>query len=143
MTPRRVTSPFKIAEECLTKFGCGIPVDVDGIARAHGIEILAEDLEDEISGMLIIRGQKATIGVNRWHHPHRQRFTVAHELGHYLLHRDALHLFVDASPVFYRRSGSAPADKIQERQANEFAAALLMPDPTIKVALANQPLDIF
>lgn len=112
------------------------PVPVEQIARAQGAELRMQGLEatdgSNISGFLYREHGKAIIGVNATHHPNRQRFTVAHELGHLLLHSgvpdgirvDDVH--VDRS--FHLRSqlsseGTDPA----EREANFFAAELLMP----------------
>lgn len=49
----------------------------------------------------------------------RDRFTAAHELGHYLMHRDL--------PIQFHRAGTLAAYKDSEWQANTFAGALLMP----------------
>lgn len=53
------------------------------------------------------------------------RFTIAHELGHYLLHRD--HMISDTSPLFYQHLDSKERSRI-EIQANIFASMLLMPE---------------
>lgn len=56
----------------------------------------------------------------------RQRFTVAHELGHFILHRDEMGRFVaDTKDLISEDGGEKAAD--MERQANRFAAELLMP----------------
>jgi Zn-dependent peptidase ImmA (M78 family) len=66
----------------------------------------------------------AVIGVNSTHAPTRQRFTLAHEIGHYVLHAGQP-MFVDSfvTRVNWRNGES----NLEETQANQFAAELLMP----------------
>lgn len=116
------------------------PVPVEQIARAQGAELRMQGMDvpdsSNISGFLYRENGKATIGVNAAHHPNRQRFTVAHELGHLLLHGAANGIRVDDVHVdrsFHLRSqlsseGTDPA----EREANFFAAELLMPEHFLK-----------
>jgi Zn-dependent peptidase ImmA (M78 family) len=62
-------------------------VPVEQIAESYGIELRYEPAEQELSGALIRKGRKeVVIGVNSSHHPNRQRFTIAHEIAHFLLH---------------------------------------------------------
>lgn len=59
--------------------------------------------------------------INSLHHPHRQRFTIAHEIGHRVKHTRELSSFEDKT--FFRNGDS----NLIEIQANKFAAELLMP----------------
>lgn len=120
-----------------------VPVDVLAIARYLEIGVVAQPLEDAVSGMLIVRSGRAAIGVNEEHHPHRQRFTIAHEIGHYLLHRETGNLFVDSTLTFYRDDSSADGVYQQEIEANAFAAALLMPAGILKKALDDREIDLY
>lgn len=100
------------------------PVDVFAIADRLGARIQYENADDELSGALYRNdGNGPVIGVNARHHPNRQRFTVAHEIGHLLLHDEPV--FVDR--VFRRDQVSSEAVDPLEIEANGFAAALLMP----------------
>lgn len=106
---------------------CGIdspPVDVKAIAGQLGVDVRYEPFEGGLSGALY-RGDSghAVLGVNNWHAPVRQRFTIAHELGHLQLHPDEL--FVDG--MLRRDDESSLAIKSHEIEANAFAAELLMP----------------
>lgn len=136
-------NPEEAARELLDATAYTIPVDVYAIAQAHHINVRSQPLEDTVSGMLVIKNTYAIIGVNENHHPNRQRFTIAHELGHFLLHRDEAHVFVDAKPVFFRDERSAAGRQQQEIQANRFAAELLMPESVLQARIANQPLNPF
>ena len=80
--------------------GSGVPVDVDSVAQSYGIEIRKDDVSDKLSGFLVrsTKGGNPIIGVNCKHHPNRQRFTIAHELGHYLLHEGEVVHFDGARP---------------------------------------------
>ncbi len=82
--------------------------------------------DDEISGAIIKNGKEVVIAVNPAHHTNRQRFTIAHELGHYFLHEN-LEKHVDQIRVAWRDAESSKAVNWTEIQANRFAAELLMP----------------
>ncbi len=105
------------------------PVAVERIARAKGAKIKTESVEHRVSGFLYRRPSvgKSIIGVNRLQHRNRQRFTIAHELGHLLLHSgDVVH--VDTSfNVKHRDERSSSGTDVSEMEANLFAAELLMP----------------
>jgi len=107
----------------------GPPVPVKKLARMKGAKIRYEPYEDnnqELSGVLFREGDKKIIGVNSLHAPVRQRFTIAHEIGHLLLHTDDL--FVDGTvQALSRDRKSRQATDRKEIDANQFAAALLMP----------------
>ena len=57
------------------------------LAKDHGVEVLEADLYD-ISGALKHEYGKWRIYINRQDSSTRQIFTLAHELGHFFLHRD-------------------------------------------------------
>ena len=68
--------------------------------------------------------------------PERRGFTIAHELGHWICQYRA------GQPApFYCRPGdvAAAADRAVEREANVFAAELLMPEPAVRAAWAEKP----
>src|SRR5216683_5032250 len=85
-----------LAEKLLDEYcATGAPVDVRKIAEALGIEVKIDPVDDDLSGFLYREPSsgRAVIGVNSNHHPNRRNFTVAHELGHYLLHEaETVHL---------------------------------------------------
>ena len=113
------------------------PIDVVGLAAALDATVVDEELDESISGMLLRDGDQAVIGVNRSHATVRQRFTVAHELGHLLLHKGTP-LFVDREVRVNMRDGrSSTALSSHEIQANAFAASLLMPTHLIRSELSK------
>jgi Zn-dependent peptidase ImmA (M78 family) len=100
------------------------PLDVQRVAEKLDIQVLFHNFSDnEISGTLE-KNDEGTwiIRVNDNHHPNRQRYTIAHELGHYCLHRHQELFFEDQ--IFFR--GLEPTKT--ERQANKFASEILMPE---------------
>lgn len=54
------------------------------------IEIINDDLSSEISGMIEYVGDGFIIAINKYHSYERRRFTLAHEFGHYCMHREYL-----------------------------------------------------
>jgi Zn-dependent peptidase ImmA (M78 family) len=103
------------------------PVDVESIAEKQGLAIEFQPLQSDLSGFLFHDEQYAVMGVNSSHPRVRQRFTIAHELGHFLLHQsDPLH--VDrAVHAKFRNELSKQGTDLDEIEANLFAAELLMP----------------
>jgi Zn-dependent peptidase ImmA (M78 family) len=110
------------------------PVHVMRIAETLGARIRPEILENGISGGLYRHADGPVIGVNAQHHPNRQRFTIAHEIGHLVLH-ESEDYFVDR--VFRRDTNSSAAVDQVEIEANKFAACLLMPKSFVKAAIAD------
>ena len=137
-----IRRPQKEARRILKEFNYSLPVDVRQIIQTLGIEIVEEPMEDSMSGMMVVKGSRAVIGINQSHHPNRQRFSLAHELGHYLLHRLQQTVFIDSSTVFFRNGLSSEGTDFYEIEANIFAAELLMPREAIYETV-HQPLDAF
>lgn len=90
------------------------------------ISIEYVSLDASISGRLCRRDGRWIISVNKEHHINRQRFTLAHELAHYVLHKSESESFTDT--VFFR---GASVNNF-EYAANEFAAKLLMPEDKVR-----------
>ena len=121
-------------------------VPVEMIARSLGIEIKLDKVDDELSGFIVRDkgGKRAIIGANKSHHEHRRRFTIAHELGHFLLHEGhIIHLDenIGALRVNLRNSKLARGEDNDEKEANLFAAELLMPAMFLREELEGKELD--
>lgn len=139
----RKTRARKIAEELLEK--CKInkaPVDpykiikqlpsmdikeVKGLTINYTVQDFPKDLED-VSAILLKEKGQAVIAVNSEHSEVRKRFSISHELCHLILHSNNEHLAVEKQ-FFTRAEGVRNLDEIE---ANEFAAALLMPEDLIR-----------
>lgn len=139
MTVRAV----QMAKHILRRGQFAAPIDVEAVARSLNIQVVEQDLEDDVSGVLVVKDETAIIGVNQAHHINRKRFTIAHELGHYMLHRNASKVFIDSMPVFFRDSTSGQGVERQEVEANAFAAELLMPEQMIYQELKGRKIDVY
>lgn len=104
------------------------PVPVEMIAKKMGAKLTFEPFEgkDDISGMLFRDGEINIIGINSSHPNTRQRFSIAHEIGHLVLHKKKL--FIDkVVKIDFRDTTSGMAIDKNEIAANAFAAELLIP----------------
>ncbi|WP_444976565.1 ImmA/IrrE family metallo-endopeptidase [Xanthobacter sp. TB0136] len=121
-----VTDPLAPAVEVIGAFHHSAPVDVEGIAAALGIDVVFDpSLPDDISGKIERPGifdDRYRITVNGRHGKNRQRFTIAHELAHYALHRSLIGDGIVDDGLYRSTKGS-----VIERQANSYAATILMP----------------
>lgn len=119
MDNRRLSAP-KILEE----FGISSPdeIDVNAIAQYFGATVVAEPLHGSAARILGV-GDRAFITVDSRSVPARQRFSAAHEFGHWMMDRGKLSGFTCTEKQLVTGwSGNDP-----ERRANRFAADLLMP----------------
>jgi Zn-dependent peptidase ImmA (M78 family) len=105
------------------------PVPVEDIASRLGVTVERASVSGDLSGLLLrdhVSG-KSVIGVNSTQSILRQNFTIAHELGHFFLH-DYEEVHVDrVFSVKLRSAKSSEGTDSEEKEANLFAAELLMP----------------
>jgi hypothetical protein len=117
-------------------FGGGLlPVPVEAIAEDYlGLAVGEAEL-DGVSGLLY--PAERAVFLNAQEPATRRRFTLAHELGHWVCQ----HLEGKEVPVFCRAEevGLDPAVKALEREANLFAAELLMPEDDVRAAWDGDP----
>jgi Zn-dependent peptidase ImmA (M78 family) len=125
------------ARAIVRRFGVTTPpVDVEGITRQLGIHLRHQALDDELSGMAFISSGSKYIVVNSSHHPNRQRFTIAHECGHHVLHEDWLRQGIHVDKGILKRDPLSSAGRdLKEIAANAFAAELLMPRALVAAAI--------
>ncbi|MBI4432349.1 MAG: ImmA/IrrE family metallo-endopeptidase [Candidatus Omnitrophica bacterium] len=117
-------------------------VPVEKIAEQLNLQIIYEPFEGTLSGCVIREDGKARIGVNSNDHENRQRFTIAHEIGHFLLH-EGEEVFVDHGFRINRRDvNSSLVQEPEEIEANDFAAELLMPVKFIKRDIEEKQIDL-
>ena len=117
------------------------------IALRLGLHVQRERFGDDVSGVLVVQDGRGVIGVNAGQAPVRQRFTIAHEIGHYELHRHRMAVFIDKQflgPMFavFRDGKSATGEDQREREANAFAAGLLMPERLVMQAVTHLRADV-
>lgn len=129
--------PLKLSEQ----YWRDIPVPVFKILRELGLGAELRKLPDDVSGWI----EKLSSGdywvvINENHARVRQRFTAAHELAHYIYHRDLLGNGVGDTRAYRAENSPMPNSAIRpvhERQANSFAANLLMPQHSIMALQAQ------
>jgi Zn-dependent peptidase ImmA (M78 family) len=137
-------------ETLLAELGItGPEVPVERIAQRHGIAVRRQELDEEsVSGFLARQpGRHAIIGVNSTHSDKRQRFTIAHELGHFFLHdgQGQQEVHIDRTQQFsvkLRSAASSRGDDTEEVEANLFAAELLMPTRFVEQDFARRIFDL-
>lgn len=129
----------RLIEQMLGQYNISSPpIDVFAIAKDKGIDIIQGDLGD-VSGILFRQGSRVIIWVNQNHSETRKRFTVAHEIGHLILHGDE-RLHVDkVFAIKLRNQVSSQALDLGEIEANAFAAELLMPIEMVRQRTQELP----
>jgi len=132
LRPRYARIQREVSNLLLKAGVTGPAVPVDAIAEMLNAQVIYNNFQNQISGMLIRKEDNAVIGVDIGQAPNRQRFTIAHELGHLLLH-DGEEVHVDREfRVNLRSPTSSAAISVEEIEANAFAANLLMPEKFIR-----------
>ena len=102
-----------------------LPIKVEQIIQDHNITLSEEDLPDDVSGVLDTR-KNPIILINQKDQQTRKRFTMAHELGHFLFHARQPSVYMDTK-TYFRNSLSSEGKYNDEKQANRFASELLIP----------------
>ena len=123
-------------QESIMPFLQSVPVKVSAICRALGVKILTAPLPARISGEIRPNTdgpESHVIRINRYESDVRQRFTAAHELSHFLLHRDAIGDGIIDSVLYRSRLSD-----VREAEANRLAADILMPIDAITLYIEDR-----
>lgn len=112
------------------------PIPVEKLAERAGAVVRYEPFEGKLSGMLYRSTEGSIIGVNSLHAAVRQRFSIAHEVGHLVLHEPQFQIDEHAF-VAFRDPQSSKASDPAEIEANQFAAVLLMPEELLKKSIVD------
>ena len=146
MPELRNVNPQKRAEELLKRLGIhSNPTPVEKIAKSLGAVVRFSPLDEELCGMIYIKDDVPIIGINSLHHPNRQRFTIAHEIGHLELHKTFLTASVHVDkkfPIMMRGVVAAQGTDRKEIEANTFAAHLLIPETLLAQLMEGKTFDI-
>jgi Zn-dependent peptidase ImmA (M78 family) len=128
----RYTLASKIAEKLLLEAKVTYPpVDVKKLVDHLKLKLLPYKFPDHVSAVLMKVDSITVIGVNQEHAPQRQNFSIAHEIGHFMLGHH-IDFIIDFEEVGESRYDTEHSNKIQEQEANHFASELLMPGESIK-----------
>ncbi|MCL1891992.1 MAG: ImmA/IrrE family metallo-endopeptidase [Alphaproteobacteria bacterium] len=105
------------------------PLDIASVVeKIFGIKLIKKDLGKSASGFLEQIDNQWCIYINQYESEQRQRFTIAHELGHYVKHREKYaNGRFQHDLIFFRDENTNP----DEREANDFASNLLMPETIV------------
>jgi Zn-dependent peptidase ImmA (M78 family) len=116
--------------------GSEIPVPVEAIAEdLLGLRIEERHELGECSGLLLPAERLIVVNASEALPTRRVRFTIAHELGHWICHAAE---GCAAEPVYCRQADLArDANRALEREANVFAAELLMPEKALREAWSH------
>lgn len=121
--------------EIVEKYLMDYPVKLGALANELGIAVFKTPMNPEISGLIqpseqTLASSGYEIKLNKFESSERQRFTLAHEIGHFLLHKgDIAHGIKDN--ILYRSMLS----DIKEHEANKIASALIMPIDLVKMKI--------
>ena len=124
----------RASEFCRTNNIVSYPVEIIKICNSLGIRVFEEYLDPEVSGVIVVDdevwkkyGTSQFIVVNLAESAARRRFTIAHELAHFVLHRENGTLYAHRDMV----DNTGVLNSI-EREANYFAANILMPEQLVR-----------
>lgn len=120
--------------QVIDQFLSEYPVRLGAMAEALGVKVLRSTLPRGISGQIGQEDSEFVIRINRHEAKHRQRFTLAHELAHFLLHRERIVADGGWSENVLLRSGQ-PAQV--EYEANRLASDLIIPSTKLAEATAD------
>ena len=112
----------------LNKYKHSMPFKVVEFSRELGVPVLLDkDMEDHKSGFIIFDDNKYYIVINKNQHELRNRFTIAHELGHYFYDKEYLKKYnkIENNILFDKEGDKNPE---MDRRANQFAIELLVPE---------------
>src|SRR6266404_6288810 len=113
----------KLTREILENSGAyRVPVPIDRVLSNLDLKATPSSFVDDMSGLLLVENKRGAIGYNSSHASVRQRFTIAHEIGHYVLHvrTSQSRLFLDRYVVYRRDDQSSTGNDREETEANAF-----------------------
>lgn len=121
------------AKKVLKRYGLSRPpIDPEAIAEAMGVDVVytsfSGEAKQQISGF--IQFEPLRIVVNKEIHPNRMTFTIAHELAHFIMHKE--YAKSQAYQVMPRRNEYRSGKPKEEQEADCFAAELLVPSDMLK-----------
>ena len=133
-----MSSVFRPANDLLHELGVASPqdIDIEAIAYYCGAEVRYDQL-DGCAARLIGAGDRAIITIDAKSPKSRQRFSIAHELGHWMRDRGKTAYICTKGDV---RASLPDATMNPETGANRYAADLLMPDFIFKSAAKGRPM---
>ena len=110
------------------------PIPIINMAKAMGLRVfrVKSGWTLDISGSIRKRDGTYVIHVNSQHHPRRRRFTIAHEISHFVLHRELIGNGIEDDAMYRSLLSNR-----REQEANKYASELLMPWHLINFAFES------
>lgn len=118
-----------------------LPVNIEKIMTDRNIIVKEVDLPQGISGVLDTRSDRPIVLVQKEHGKERKRFSLAHELGHFVLNSSPKGVHLDKH-TYFRSNLSSTGTDTEEKKANRFAAELLMPSNILLEILVEDMPDL-
>jgi len=135
----KTKNPTKAATEFHNLIGWTNPTDFTLEEMSYSLGVIIKELPIKGSeGRILIKGDTGIISLNSSiTHPGKKNYIIAHELGHFILHKNITPLFLDTNKTLaeWYKNG------VHEQQANEFASELLMPSQLFKDKVAGKKLN--
>jgi Zn-dependent peptidase ImmA (M78 family) len=133
-------NPVMAAKRICLQLGWQDPSDftLEEVSNALGVIVMDVPIKGS-EGRILMKGDTGIISLNSSiNHPGKRNFVIAHELGHFVLHKNLMPLFSDTHKTLseWHKKG------LHEQQANEFASELLMPTEIFKGKVAGKKLNI-
>lgn len=122
------------------------PVEIVRVCNENGLKVFEEYLGGDVSGLIVVDEKKwekydsnQFISVNLTDSAVRRRFTIAHELAHFVLHKNK------ESKLYAHRDLNSDQETRSniEQEANYFAANVLMPEKLVKKRVEEIQKDIW
>lgn len=126
------------AGEIVARFIQDAPVNIEAMVEAFGVELERKaDLHPQIAGQIErVDGNKFKISINKNDHYFRRRFTTAHELAHFLLHRSLIGNGLDDTKAYRSLDvgnfNNQNVTSQHEAEANRLASRMLMPQELVR-----------
>lgn len=134
MLTRKCTQALQFANEMLNHPLKANPYE---LCQMIGIEVVEDKPINQDGYLVCCDGIKLIFISSKIENPHRRKFIVAHEVGHFLMHREGLFCCSHISDY-----GSAVVNSsVQENEANSFASELLLPIEELKKMLPSAPIN--
>lgn len=119
-----------------------IPIPIVKLANSFNIEVYkVSDMKSDISGAIVNENGNYIIYTNKTEPKYRRRFTIAHELSHFILHKDIINNHLNGNLTDAKESGGimyrSKLSNIFEKDANKLAAEILMPLEKVKELYFN------
>ncbi|MCC2624899.1 MAG: hypothetical protein K0R14_772 [Burkholderiales bacterium] len=115
------------------------PVNIEQIVKNYGIQVYKESMEENQSGAIVINDNASGMIINKDDSLSRQRFTMAHELGHFISYK----LQNKTGEIIEFRDGtSSLGTNLEEIFANKFAASILIPKTLLVSLIGSMEVNI-